>query len=158
MAAKSFTASEWSSQPRHMPTGVITKTSLFTLSTTSSPSSIFYLCKVPDRATILDFLFWHDDAGGSATANMVTTNDWKLGFVLPEGSASSTTTKSAIAPALAGAFAGILSRPIGNKLPVTLSISTECPQRWAWIIGTFSISCSASAVLKFTVKYTMDGG
>jgi hypothetical protein len=157
MAAVTFTASERTSGVRHMPSGVITKSSLFTLSTGGSASSIFLLCRVPDRATILDFSFFVDDAGGSGTANQAVNNTWQLGFSMPEGSSSVTLTKSAISPAQANLVGGTVIRPTGVNLPVTLSISSECPQRWAWICATPSITPSASAVMKFSVKYTMDG-
>jgi len=157
MAARTFTASEWSNQPRQMPTGVIAKSAVFTLSAAASASSIFLLCKIPDRATILDFVFYVNDAGGSGTANQSTNNTWQLGLSKPEGSASNTTTYSAIAPAQANAIGGSVLRPIGVALPLLLSLSDEVPQRWAWITASPSLNPSASAVMKFTVKYTMDG-
>lgn len=140
-----------------MPSGVISKSSLFTLSSGGSASSIFLLCKVPDRATILDFSFFVDDAGGSGTANQVTNNTWQIGFSQPEGSSSVTLTKSAISPPQANITTGSMIRPFGPNLPVTLSISGECLQRWAWICCNPSITPSASVVMKFSVKYTMDG-
>jgi hypothetical protein len=157
MAAVTFTASEWSNQPRTMESGVLTKAAVFTLAVAASVSSVYLLCKVPARATILDFSFYVNDAGGSATANQTVNNTWQLGLSMQEGSGSITTTYSAISPAQSNAFAGSVLRPVGVNLPLTVSLGDAVPNRWAWITAQASINPSASAVMKFTVKYTMDG-
>ena len=143
-----FTASENTPVVKEMPWGVLSKSSTFTLSTTATASSIFLLVKVPDQATILDFQFFIESGGANGT--------WELGVQLPEGSSSWTLTQSAISPAQSDSPSAVL-RPIGVNLPYTVSISSECPQRWAWITAVNSAAASASAIMRMTVYYTMDG-
>jgi hypothetical protein len=143
-----FTASEWTQQPREMPSGVLAKTATLTLSTTATASSIMLLLKVPDGATIIDFMFFIESGGANGT--------WDLGLQIPEGSSSWTLTQSAISPAQSDSPSA-LCRPIGVNLPMTVSISSECPQRWAWVTAVNSAAVSASAVMRMTVFYTMDG-
>lgn len=157
MAARTFTASEWSSNPRHMPSGVITQAAAYQLAGAASVSSVYLLCKVPDRATILDYSFYVNDAAGSATANQAVNNTWQLGLSMQEGSGSVTTTFSALSRAQTVAFAGSVLRPVGVNLPLTVSLGDAVPNRWAWITAQASINPSASALMRFTVKYTMDG-
>lgn len=143
-----FTASEWSAMPKEMPSGVLAKTATFTLSVTATASSIFLLMKLPDQAVILDFMFFIESGGANGT--------WELGLQLPEGSASTTLTQSAISAAQSDSASALL-RPIGVNLPLTVSISSECPNRWAWVTAVNAVACSASAVMRMTVFYTMDG-
>ena len=143
-----FTASEWTSQPKHMPSGLQTKTATFTLSTTATASSVFLLVKVPDQAVLTDFQFFIEAAGDN--------NTWDRGILYPEGSSSTTMTQSALHSA-ASDSASALIRPNSNKLPYKVSISSECAQRWAWVVAVPSAAASGSAVMRMTVHYTMDG-
>lgn len=143
-----FTASEWSNQVREMPSGVLAKTATFTLSATATASSVFLLVKIPDQATIVDFMFFAESGGAD--------NTWDLGLLLPEGSASTTATQSALSAAFSDS-PSFLARPSGNLIPVTVSISSECLQRWAWVTAVNKIAASATAVMRCTVFYTMDG-
>jgi len=143
-----FTASEWSSQPREMPSGVLAKTATYTLSGTATASSVFLLVKIPDQAVIVDYMFFVESGGAD--------NTWDLGLQLPEGSSSTTATQSALSTAISDS-ASVLARPTGVLLPVTVSISSECLQRWAWVTAVTKVACSATAVMRMTVFYTMDG-
>jgi hypothetical protein len=143
-----FTASEWSSQPREMPSGVLAKTATFTLSVTATASSVFLLVKIPDQAVIVDYMFFIESGGAN--------NTWELGLQLPEGSSSTTATQSALSAAASDSTSAMV-RPTGALLPVTVSISSECLQRWAWVTAVNAVACSASAVMRMTVFYTMDG-
>ena len=145
-----FTASENTPVVKEMPAGVLSKSCTLTLSTTATASSIMLLLKVPDQATILDFMFFIESGGANGT--------WSLGLQLPEGSTSGswTLTRSAISPPQSDS-ASFLARPIGINLPLTVSISTEQLQRWAWVTAINAVAVSASAIMRCTVFYTMDG-
>ena len=127
--------------------GVICKTSKFTLSVTATASSIFLLAKVPDGATILSFEYFIESGGAD--------NTWQLGILSPEGSASTTLTRSALSPPQSDSPSAVL-RPIGINLPYPVSISSECLQRWVWVTAVNAIACSASAVMVTKVYYQMN--
>ena len=142
-----FTASELTSTVRELHTGVIAKSSRLTLAVTGTASSVVLLAKVPDQATIIDFIFYVDDGGADDT--------WKLGLQLPEGSASTTVTESALMTETASTLGPTL-RPIGGKLPYKVSISDTCVQRWAWVQAVNTVAISATATMAFTLIYQMD--
>lgn len=146
-----FTASELTSTVRELHAGVQAKSSKLTVAVTGTASSVFYLAKVPDGATITDFLFFIDDAGAD--------NTWKLGLQLPHaeagGSNTFTVTESALLTETAATLAPTL-RPAGGKLPYRVSISDNVIQRWAWIQAVATVAISASANMNFTVVYQMD--
>lgn len=143
-----FTSSELTSQVRELHAGLQSKSSSLTVAVTGTASSVVYLAKIPDQATIVDFIWHVVDAGAN--------NTWKLGLQLPEGSASTTVTESALLAETAST-AGVTMRPAGLKLPYKVSISDTCVQRWAWIQGVCTAAISASADQRFSVIYTMDG-
>lgn len=153
-----FTASEANPIAKEMPFGVMAKTARLDLtgagpptatgSITATASCLMLMVKIPDQATILDYQFFIESGGANGT--------WQLGILSPEGSASSTLTRSAISGPQSDSPSAV-NRPIGVNLPLTVSISSECVQRWVWVTAVNSVAISASAIMRLTVYYTMDG-
>lgn len=147
-----FTASELTSQVRELHAGLQSKSSRLTAAVTGTASSVFYLCKVPHGATILDFLWYAADGGANQT--------YKLGLQLPMDEGSGTQTFTVTESALSGDQSntgGATLRGQGNKLPYVVSLSDSVIQRWAWVQAVASAAISASATMNFSLIYTMDG-
>lgn len=139
-----FTASLHQSQPRAIHAGMNVASSKITIATTGTASSVVLLAKIPNGAVIHDFTLYVDDAG--------TDNIWKLGVLLPEGTASTTVTESALMSDTASTLAPTM-RATGGKLPYKVSFTDT--ERFAWIQAVATIAISASADLRFSVYYTM---
>lgn len=147
-----FTASQLTAEVKNLHSGLQSKSSRIAIAVTATASSVVYLAKVPHGAVITDFI-WFSDCGGA-------DNTWKLGLQLPHaeagGSNTFTVTESALMTETSDT-AGVVFRPVGNKLPYRVSISDNVIQRWAWIQAVNTVAISASAEMAFTVHYSMDG-
>ena len=143
--------------PSNVHVGVLSNTGVLTISATTTASAVVNLCRVPNGATILDWVFY--------------TNQPNLGAnqVLQIGTSASPSGIAA-AYSLSGSASGsgLLGsdgshRPKGSHdlLPVRISLSDDMgnPQS-VWLQLKFSTAPTTSAsaaILKFTVFYTMDG-
>ena len=145
-----FTASELTSPAKTLHAGVQSKSSVLTISTTATAASILMLAKIPNGATVVNFLWRCDDGGADQT--------YTLGVRYPEGD----TSYSTVADALLGATSISTVVPAGaiwpdNTLPYKFSFSQGNRESYGWIVATPSAALSSSAISKFTVFYTMDG-
>lgn len=150
-----FTASEFTSEAKGIHAGVVSKSSKLSVTVTATVCSTWLLAKIPHGAVILDYLFFADDGG---TASQI----WKLGIRTPlvgsSGTATSTVTKSALlTTGLSSTDGNVTARGDGRLLPVKVSISDNVSTRFAWIEARNVLDICQSAVLTFTVFYTMDG-
>lgn len=146
-----FTASELTSEVRDGYAGLISKSAKLTVAVTGTASSVFKLVKIPNGATIVDFVWYVDDAGGD--------QEWKLGIRYPEGSSSYTVTESALCTNTSISAVVPAGRifPVG-QLPYKFSFSAgERSDPYGWIEAVAKVAISASAQHNFTVIYTMDG-
>mgnify|MGYP001561036458 CR=1 FL=1 len=147
-----FTSSERTGV-KEMPTGINVKTGAYSLTGTATASSVFFLCRVPHDALIVHWAFFVESGGAD--------NTWDLGIRQPEGSASSTLLQSVVAGQISDSTS-VLATPGAPAIagtakgPVHVSISSENPTRWAWVTAVNAVACSATAVLRLTVWYTMD--
>jgi len=154
-----FTASELTSTDKSIHVGLISKSAVVTSSATGTASSVFKLCKIPNGATIVDYVWWVDDGGATQT--------YKLGVRYPEGSSSYTVTESALHgeigwtstnSSLSGVVVPVNRIFPDSKLPYKFSFSQgNGRETYGWIEAVAVTAISASAVHKFTAIYTMDG-
>jgi hypothetical protein len=141
-----FTASEWTSQPKAVHVGVLSKSAVAEIAVTGTASSVIKLVKIPNGAVITDFTWYTADAAADQT--------YKLGLRLPI-SDTVTVTESALSGDLSST--GGQTHRGGIKLPYKVSFTNNAIQQWAWIEAVAKIAISASANHRFTVFYTMDG-
>jgi hypothetical protein len=141
-----FTASEWTSNVKAVHAGVQSKSAVAAVTVTGTASSVFKLCRIPNGATIVDFLWYVKDAG--------TDQSYELGIRYPS-SDTYTVSESALSAAVSTTL-GVLTRG-SAKLPYKVSISDDAVQSEIWIEAKAVVAISASADHRFTVFYTMDG-
>ena len=141
-----FTASEWTSEVKAVHAGMQCKSGVIAAAVTGAASSVFKLVKVPNGATIVDYIWWIDDAAANQT--------YKLGLRLPI-SDTTTVTESALSTSIS--LSTVTTPHRGSiKLPVKVSLTNNAIQQWAWIEAVAAIAISASATHRFTVFYAMD--
>lgn len=128
--------------------GVISASSVLSHTATGTASSIWFLAKIPHGATILDYMFFVNDA---STTNQV----WKLGVQYPL-SGSICHTESALAATGFSSTDAITHRGDQSRLPYRVSLTTNVDQRYAWITAVNVVDICDDAVIRFTVFYTMD--
>ena len=144
-----FTASELTSPGKVLHAGLVSKSGVLTVGATGTASSIFMLASIPNGATVVDWVWYVDDAGDNQT--------WQLGIRWPEGTSSYTTSPSALSAAQSISSAVPAGRifPQGN-VPYKFSFSQGHRESYGWIVAENSAAISASAVHRFTLVYTMD--
>jgi hypothetical protein len=141
-----FTASEWTAQPKAIHAGMVCKSGVASVALTGTASSVFKLVKVPNHATIVDYIWYSADAGANQT--------YKLGMRLPI-SDTVTVTESCLSTDISNT--GGQTHRGSIKLPYKVSFTDNAIQQWAWIEAVAAAAISASATHRFTVFYTMDG-
>lgn len=129
--------------------GVQMAAGTITSAVTATAASVFLLCRVPHGATIVDFMFFADDAAADQT--------YTLGLVIPEGSTSGSATLTASA-LLGDTSLSTVTLPFRGtlaKLPYSVDIGDAASPQWAWVCAVNAVATSASASLKIIVWYTM---
>jgi hypothetical protein len=154
--SNTYTASLQNNNLKNVHAGVNVVHNLwtFTGTTTTTPSAMFLLAKVPDGATIVDIRFYAVDNGTSQT--------YDIGVLQPEGSTSGSVTFSQSALASALSISGnVVTRTVQGsstipKLPYKVSLSGEANPKFAWVTAVNSGAMSGTAIFSMTVFYTMD--
>lgn len=157
MASLTFTLSELQSTPPNVHVGVLQNTGILTISASTSASSVLNLCRIPNGATILDWTFYTDQTafGTNQSLRIGTSNS-------PSGIASNfSLSGSASGSGLLGSDGSHRPKGLHDKLPVRISLSDDMgnPQT-VWVqmrLGAAGNTSASTAILKFTVFYTMDG-
>ena len=139
-----FTASQNQSEVRAVHAGVNVVRARADIATTGTASSVVLLVKVPNKAVIVDYMWYVDDGGAD--------NTWDLGFVNP--ASGSTLTQSSLRSALSST-SGTHVHGSNLTLPYRISLSDDAVQQWIWVAATSAVAISASAQHKFTLFYTM---
>ena len=138
-----FTASQNQSEVRALHAGVNVVRARADIAATGTASSVILLVKVPNRAVIVDYMWYVADAGANQT--------WDLGFAGGAGSL----TQSALRSALSNSVGGTHVHGSNLTLPYRISLSDDAVQQWIWVAATCAAAISASALHKFTLFYTM---
>lgn len=153
-----YTMSELGS-PSSAHVGVLVNAGIGTLSGTFTASSVIFLCRVPNGATIIDWTFYTDQItlganqvlqiGTSASPSGIA-GAWSLSQTIT-GSGAETRVKY-------GAH-----KPRGNDdlLPVRISLSDDMGKdQKVWLqmkMGLAANTSGANAIIRFVVTYTMGG-
>ncbi len=141
-----FTASALQSGVKAVHTGLNVVGCRFTTSGTMTAASIVKLVKVPNGATIVDWMFYGDDAAANQTVKIGTSNT-------PSGIAAvfslSVSASSDVSPS---SFRAVM----GTLLPVRISLSDDVMPKEVYVEMIIAIAASASADYRFVLFYTMD--
>jgi hypothetical protein len=141
-----FTASALQVGVKAVHTGVNVVGCRFATTVTMTAASIVKLVRVPNGATIVDWMFYGDDAAANQTVKIGTSNT-------PSGIAAAfSLSQSASAEASPSSFRAVM----GTLLPVRISLSDDVMPKEVWIQMIISIAASESADYRFTLFYTMD--
>ncbi len=158
-----FTCSQLSSDAKAVHTGVIVTSSALSLTVTGTASSIFLLSRVPNGATLVDFVLRFQSAGLSQTIKIGTSAS-------PSGIMQITTMSLTYSHSgtqqvdygLAGqgwirSPGGSRNNKVNDFMPVRLSLSDDLQPASVWIQATAGHDICQSAFLVWTLFYTMDG-
>lgn len=158
-----FTASQLASSAKAVHTGVIVTASALSLTVTGTASSIFLLSRVPNGATLVDFILRFQSAGLSQTI--------KLGTSASPSGIMAITTLTITYSESGNVFAdygvagqGWVRSPGGTRngtandfMPVRISLSDDLQPASVWVQATAGHDICQSAFLSWTLFYTMDG-
>lgn len=119
-------------------TGVQVVHSRLLTTSTATASSVILFGLVPNGCTIVDWIFYGDDASAGGTIKIGT-------------SASESVIASDLSLCAEGQRAQL------DKLPVRISLSDDVEPRSVMIQGILAATTSESADYRFELFYTMDG-
>lgn len=138
-----FTASARQSSVIKAPhTGVQAINARWSICGTGTASSVVLLVRVPNGATILDYMLYADSAGANQTVKIGTS-----------------ATPSGIGAAVS-LTAGATNRGLNGLtalLPYRVNLSDDAIPQWVWLQAEFGVAISASSRGNFTLFYTIDG-
>lgn len=135
-----LTATTYAKEPRSLPSGMISVSGSFNSGATeiSASATTILLCKIPNRATIVDFVEHHTT--GAATCPVDYGIDSDL---------------SAIATAVAQGTVNRLNK--GANVGYQVSLSDDAAVNYSVLKATATPGTStASLKINFTVQYSMD--
>lgn len=125
---------------RNLPSGVISVSGSYNSGATeiSASATTIFLCKIPNKATILDFIEHHTTGAASCPV------DYGIDGTL-----------SAFATALTQA--SISRATVGANLPYTVSLSDDAAVNYSIFKATATPgTATASVKIQFTILFTMD--
>ena len=135
-----LTATTYSQPPRSMPSGVISVSGSFALGDTKTEVSAqtIFLCKIPNKATILDIIEHHTT--GATSCPMDFGIDATLSAFVTQGTQ------------------GVVNRgSVGQNLPYTVSLSDDAANNFATLKATPSAATATTSFkCNWSVLYTMD--
>ncbi len=135
-----LTATTFAQQPRIVHNGVISVSGSFNAGSTeiSASATTIFLCKIPNKATILDFVEHHTSGAGTCPV------DYGIDGTL-----------SAFASQVTQASVNRAS--VGANIPYTVSLSDDATVNYSIFKATATPgTATASLKINFTVYYTMD--
>ena len=158
-----FTASQLSSNVKAVHTGVIVTASALSLTVTGTASSVLLLSRVPNGATLVDFIMRFQSGGLQQTLKFGTSAS-------PSGIMALTTLTITYSES-GNVFAdygiggqgwvrspgGLRNGTANDLMPVHISLSDSLDVPWVWVQATVGVAISASAFFSWTLFYTMDG-
>jgi hypothetical protein len=136
--------------------------------TTISPSTVILAVKVPNGATIYDFMGSIATGGAGQTLTLGTSNTnsgiMSIMTICQTFSFSASISLDVLTQVTEGPHDQKWFRAPGgtrgamkNLLPVRISLSDDVSPANVWVQARLSVACSDSAVFTFGLFYTMDG-
>ena len=144
-----FTASiRAGNQPLDVHTGIVAVHGRADISLTGTAGSKVLLARVPDRAVILNYLLYASASVASQTVKLgfSATPSALLAVHSLSGSASQESSLLSI-DGTRGQQSGLL--------PYRVSLSDDLATHWTWVQLTYGAAISESALVNFTLWYTM---
>ena len=135
-----LTATTFAQPPRILHTGVISVSGSYNSGTTefSASATTVFLCKIPNKATILDVIEHHTT--GAATCPVDIGIDGTLSAFVSQATQASITRAT-----------------VGANMPYTVSLSDDAAANYSILKATYTAgTATASLKCNFTVLYTMD--
>ena len=130
-------------------TGMVAVHGRVTISATGTAGSKVLLVRVPDKAVIVDYLLYASaTAGAGATVALGFSATPSALLAVHSLSASASAETSFLSINGTRAQEGLL-------LPYRVSLSDDLQPHWTWVIATYPVAVSASALISLTLFYTM---